>query len=669
MNASPLRVVIGTAGHVDHGKTALVRALTGIDTDRLPEEKRRGITLEAGYAHLDLPGIGTAGVVDVPGHERFLRAMVAAAGGIDVAVLCVAADEGPMPQTAEHLDVLRLLGVQAGVIAMTKADLLPELGADHRELLSLELRELVQGTFLEEAKIVEVSARTGQGLRELVAAVADAVAARQAAPRPEQAPLFLPLDRAFAVKGFGTVVTGTLFSGSLAPGDEVDLAGAGAKASGVRVRGVQVHGAAVDKARAGQRTAANLAGVEVKDAPRGAALVQAGTLASVGAAQVLDVELELLPWAARPLRDRARLLAHIGTAQVPCGVALIDRAQLAPGERALGQLRLSEPAAAIAGLRFLLRGALPKGQEDAGATRLTRAARAHASTLGGGRILSVAPRKRRRREPDVRALQALSLEDPLQQAEQLLLEAGYPGASPQRLAARGAFTLKTAEKALERLAQGGKAALFDREARLYAHADVLKALDERLLARLSEHAERDPIDPGIAREELRQRAGSPPQKLFAKAVATLAERGLLRSDAERVLPPGAAARLTGRDADAQEKLASLLDQAGLSPPRVDELPALVSQPLQRTLALLKALSAAGRVSKVSEDLWFGRAPLLDLRKRVLDHLSRHGFIDAQSFKELTGLTRKFAIPLLEYFDREKVTLRIGDRRVLRKGER
>ncbi len=667
--SSPLRVVVGTAGHVDHGKTALVKALTGIDTDRLPEEKRRGITLEAGYAHLDLPGIGTAGVVDVPGHERFLRAMVAAAGGIDVAVLCVAADEGPMPQTAEHLDVLRLLGVQAGVIAMTKADLLPELGPDHRELLTLELRELVQGTFLEEAEMVEVSARTGKGLPELVNAIAAAVKARQAAPRPEQAPLFLPLDRSFAVKGFGTVVTGTLFSGSLAAGDEVDLAGAGAKARGVRVRGVQVHGVAVDKARAGQRTAANLAGVEVKDAPRGAALVQGGTLESIGAARVLDVEVELLPWAARPMRDRARLLAHIGTAQVPCVVALIDRAQLAPGERALGQLRLSEPAAAIAGLRFLIRGALPRNAEGAAADRLTRAARAHASTLGGGRILSVAPRKRRRRESDVLALQALAGDDPLLQAERLLLESGYPGASPQRLAARGAFTVKTAEKALERLAQTGKAVLFDREARLYAHADVLKALDAKVLARMLEHASQDSIDPSVGREELRQRAGSPPQKLFAKALAALAERGELRADAERVHPPGVAVKLSGADADAQEKLASVLDRAGLAPPRVDELPALIAQSPQRTLALLKALSGAGRASKVSEDLWFGTAPLMELRRKVLAHLTEHGSIDAQAFKELTGLTRKFAIPLLEYFDREKLTLRIGDKRVLRKAER
>ena len=662
MSAVPLRVVVGTAGHVDHGKTALVKALTGIDTDRLPEEKRRGITLEAGYAHLDLPGIGVAGVVDVPGHERFLRAMVAAAGGIDVAVLCVAADEGPMPQTAEHLDVLRLLGVQAGVIALTKSDLLPGLGSDHREILIVELQELTRGTFLEEAPIVECSARTGKGLPELITAVAAVVKARQASPRSEQGPLFLPLDRSFAVKGFGTVVTGTLFSGALAPGDEVDLVGAGAKARGVRVRGVQVHGGPVEKARAGQRTAANLAGVEVSDAPRGAALVPAGTLESVGAAQVLDVELELLPWAARPLKDRARLLAHIGTAQVPAVVALIDRGQLAPGERALGQLRLSQPAAAIAGLRFLLRGELPKSSEPTGKT-----ARAHATTLGGGRILAVAPRRRRRRESDAQALQALAGDDPIAQADRLLLESGYPGASPQRLAARGAFTVKSAEKALERLAQTGRAVLFDREARLYAHVAVLEGLEAKLVAKL--HAHEGAIDPSIAREELRQRAGLPPQKLFAKALAALVEKGELRADAERVHPPGVAAKLSGKDADAQAKLAAVLDQAGLHPPRIDELPALIGLPPPRTQALLKSLQTAGHAFKVSEDLWFGATPLQDLRKKLLAHLAEHGSVDAQSFKELTGLTRKFAIPLLEYFDREKVTLRIGDKRVVRRGDR
>ena len=651
-----LRVVVGTAGHVDHGKTALVKALTGIDTDRLPEEKRRGITLEAGYAHLALPGVGVAGVVDVPGHERFLRAMVAAAGGIDVAVLCVAADEGPMPQTAEHLDVLRLLGVQAGVIALTKSDLLPALGADHRELLLLELQALVKGTFLEEAQVVEVSARTGKGLPELVNAIAGRVEALQAAPRSESGPLFLPLDRAFAVKGFGTVVTGTLFSGTLAAGDEVDLVGAGATARGVRVRGVQVHGAAVDKARAGQRTAANLAGVEVADAPRGAALVPAGTLETVGAAQVLDVELELLPGASRPLKSRARLLAHIGTAQAAAVVALVDRAQLAPGERALAQLRLSQPAAAIAGLRFLLRGTAAQS-------------RGHATTVGGGRILSVGARRRRRRESDVQALQALAGSDALAQAEQLLLESAFGGASPQRLAARGQFTAKSAGAALERLAQAGRAVLFDREARLYVHASLLTALEKKLLGRLHQQAAADAIDRSIAREELRQRAGAPPARLFARALLDLAEKGELRADAERVHPPGAASKLSGPDADKQEQLARLLEGAGLQPPRTAEIPALIGETPQRAQSLLKALAGAGRASKISEELWYGQTPLMELKRRVLQHLRDHGSIDAQSFKELTGLTRKFAIPLLEYFDREKLTLRIGDKRVLRKAER
>ncbi len=650
--SGPLRVVIGTAGHVDHGKTALVKALTGIDTDRLPEEKRRGITLEAGYAHLDLPGVGTAGVVDVPGHERFLRAMVGAAFGVDVAILCVAADEGPMPQTAEHLDVLRLLGVRAGVVALTKSDLLPGLGPDHRELLLLELKDLLSGSFLEEAPMLECSARTGQGLPELVQAVAHAVRAQLDSPRSDQGPLFLPLDRSFGVKGFGTVVTGTLFSGALQAGDEVDVVGAGAKARSVRVRGVQVHGEAVPRAQAGQRTAANLAGIEVSDAPRGSALVAAGTLEATGPAHVLDVELELLPWAARPLKDRARLLAHIGTAQAQAVVALIDRAQLVPGERALAQLRLGTPVAALAGLRFLLRGELGKPAEASAPApgRLAAAARAHASTLGGGRILSVAPRRRRRRDADVHALQALAGEDPFAQAEELVLESGHLGCSPARLAARGAFTIKSADRAL----------------RLYVHAGLLRKLELRLAARLADHAKGSPFDPSMAKEELRQQAGSPPPRLFARALAQLAEAGELRQDAERVRPASASAPLTGPDADAQEKLASVLESAALAPPRTDELPGLAAQTPQRTQQLLKSLAAKGRAVKVSEDLWFASAALRDLRARLLAHLQQHGSIDAQGFKELTGQSRKFTIPLAEWFDKERVTLRVGDKRVLRK---
>jgi selenocysteine-specific elongation factor len=633
-----LRLIVGTAGHVDHGKTALVKALTGIDTDRLPEEKRRGITLEAGYAHLNLPGIGTAGVVDVPGHERFLRAMVAAAGGVDVAVLCVAADEGPMPQTAEHLDVLRLLGVRSGVVALTKSDLLATLGPDHRDLLLAELGELLLGTFLEDAPIVECSARTGKGLPELVDAIARK--AGEAPKRSEQGPLFLPLDRSFAVKGFGTVVTGTLFSGTLAPGDEVDLIGGGVDKRSLRVRGVQVHGGAVEQARAGQRTAANLAGIEVRDAPRGAALVQAGSTAG----QVLDVEVELLAGAPKPLGQRTRLLAHLGTAQEPCVLALLDPQELEPGGRALGQLRLAKPTAAIAGLRFLLRG-------DPGK------ARKHATTLGGGRVLSAGAKKRRKREQDVLALRDLASEDVLLQAERLVLEAGHLGATPQLIAARGAFTKKSATSALLRLAQMGRAVLYDREAGLYAHASLLSGLQSKVHAKLVA---------ATPREELRQKIGSPSPKLFAKALLALQEKGELQADAESVRPPGVAAAL---HAPEEEKLAQILDGAGLSPPRAVELPALTGETPQDTQSLLKSLGAAGRAVKVSEELWFGAQPMLALRRQVVAHLKEHGEIDAQAFKELTGLTRKFAIPLLEYFDKERLTLRVGDKRVLRKADR
>ncbi len=671
--AAALRALVGTAGHVDHGKTALVKALTGIDTDRLPEEKRRGITLEAGYAHLLLPGVGQAGVVDVPGHERFLRSMVAAAGGIDVAVLCIAADEGPMPQTAEHLDVLRLLGVKSGVVALTKSDLLPGLGEDHRELLLLELKTLLAGTFLEGAEVVPCSARSGEGLQELLAAISRAVNSHLETPRSSQGPLFLPLDRAFALKGFGTIVTGTLFSGELSPGDEVDLVGAGAKARGIRVRSVQVHGGAVEKARAGQRTAANLASIEVGEAPRGAALVAAGM---AHAAHMLDVELELLAGAPRPLPDRARLLAHVGTAQVACVVALLDRKELLPGERALAQLRLGQPVAALSGLRFLLRGELGKAHAVEGPARPESSTlrapgsglgRKHASTLGGGRILSVDPRRRRRgRASDHQALRDLSSDEPLLQAERLLFEAGLPGCSPPMLAARGAFGAKSGTTALERLAQMGRAVIFDRDARLYVHKELLGKLQQRILGRLHEHAENERLDQSIAREELRQRAGSPPPRLFSRALAALQESGELHADAERVRPPGVAGKLAGPDADTQEKLALLLDHAGLAPPRADELPGLIGEPAPHTLGLLKSLQAKGRIQKVSEELWFSAPALVDLKKRLRAWLEEKGSIDAQGLKELTGQSRKFTIPLAEWFDRERVTLRIGDKRVARK---
>jgi selenocysteine-specific elongation factor len=341
---------------------------------------------------------------------------------------------------------------------------------------------------------------------------------------------------------------------------------------------------------------------------------------------------------------RTRLLAHVGTAQVPCVLALIDPPQLEPGEKALGQLRLASPAAAIAGLRFLLRG-------DPSKTRK------HATTLGGGRVLSLSPRKRKKREADLAALRDLAQDDPLKAAERIVLECGPAGATAERIAARGPFTRKSATAALGKLAQAGRAILYDREAGLYAHADLLQALQKKISARLKAET---------PREELRQKIGSPAPKLFAKAILLLQEKGELQADAESVRPPGVSATV---HAPEEAKLAKLLDDAGLQPPRAGDLPGLLDRSLQETQALLKSLAKAGRAVKINDDFWFGAQPMMDLRRRVLAHLHEHGEIDAQSFKELTGLTRKFAIPLLEYFDKERLTLRVGDKRVLRKGER
>ncbi len=431
------RVVLGTAGHIDHGKTSLVRALTGIDTDRLREEKRRGITIELGFAHLALPDGTVAGVVDVPGHERFVRAMAAGAGGIDLVVLVVAADEGVMPQTREHLDICRLLGVPRGLVAVTKADLLPGLGADWLPLLEEEIRAATKGTFLEGSPLIPVSATTGEGLPGLVAAIGRLAA--EVPERPADGPTYLPVDRAFSMKGFGTVVTGTLLSGQIAEGDEAVLLPPTPGVGPLRVRSVQVHGKATPRALAGQRTAVNLAGVEPSAIRRGQAVGAPGV---IPVSSILDVELTLLAVAPKALRHRARLLLHVGTAQVAATVALLDRgplpspasrggggpgtSELAPGATAFAQLRLSEPVAALPGHRFILRG--------------FSALEGRGRTVAGGRVLAVAaPKRRRGRADGLRQLQALAGGDPDARLEAVLETAGPAGLDLPGLVGRTAL--------------------------------------------------------------------------------------------------------------------------------------------------------------------------------------------------------------------------------------
>ncbi len=643
------RVVIGTAGHIDHGKTSLVKALTGIDTDRLAEEKRRGITIELGFAHLPLADGTVAGVVDVPGHERFVRAMAAGAGGVDLVVLVVAADEGVMPQTREHLDICRLLGVPRGVVAVTKSDLLPELGADWLPLLEQDVRTAAAGTFLEGCAIIPVSSRTGEGLDRLRAELARLAA--EAAERPADGPLFLPVDRAFTLKGFGTVVTGTLLSGTLAEGDALALVPPSPGVGELRARSVQVHGKPARSALAGQRTAVNVPGVEAQAVSRGQVLAHPGVLPPTS---ILDAEVTLLGAAPRPLRHRSRLLLHVGTAQVSCTVALVDgRPELAPGSTALAQLRLGAPVAALPGQRFILRG--------------FRALEGRGKTVGGGRVLAILPRKRRRGRPDhMEQLQVLAGADGDARVHAVLEMAGPAGLPADALVGRTALSPRAVQASLERLGARGQALLFDRERRSFVAGEVARDLQARLVAAAAAFHEAHPLAAGVGREELRGRL--PPvtdPRLFQRLLQALTDKGDLVVEGDLVRRRGHAAAASASGGALKERVAAALRAGGLTPPWVHELPATAGAPAADVGAVLKLLLAEGAVVRVSPDLYYDAAAVAVLRDRLVEHLRSHREISTPEFKDLVGATRKHVIPLAEYFDRERVTLRVGDKRVLR----
>lgn len=669
-------MIIGTAGHIDHGKTALVRALTGVDTDRLEEEKRRGITIELGFAHLALPGGRVAGVVDVPGHERFVKAMASGAGGVDLVLLVVAADEGVMPQTREHLDICRLLGVRGGVVVLTKADLLEGLGREWEALLRADVAELCAGTFLEGAPVLPVSSRTGAGLEALVAELSRQAAALPA--RPGEGPALLPVDRAFTLKGHGTVVTGTLLSGALAVDDAVSLLPA--LPGPFRVRALQVHGRPVPQAAAGARVAVNLAGVEAVAVERGAVLVREG---EVPATRALDVEVAALPAAERALPRRSRWRVHLGTRQVEGTLALLGPDALAPGETALGRLRLAAPVAALPGQRFILRG--------------SRALPGRGATVAGGRILSTTPPRRRRRAAagegaagaagaegagggpaaELALLREADLEGRLRWH---LRQAGWAGLTQGALFGRlGGVGQKALGRALELASARGLALLVDREKRLYVGAEALEGLTRRALALLADHHAREPLSEGLPREELRQRlSGALEPRLFARVLAALCEGGgpgagaaegreaPAEADGERVRLKGRGPSLSAPESLVRGRMVEALALAALAPPTVAELARAHGLPAPRVHELLRTAAGDGLVVRVSDELYFDAGALAGLRERLVAHLQAHRDITTQAFKELVGQTRKFVIPLSEYFDREKVTLRVGDKRVLRR---
>lgn len=634
MTARPSDLVIGVAGHIDHGKTALVRALTGIDTDRLPEEKARGITIELGFAHLELPGGRRAAIVDMPGHERFIRAMIAGAGGLDLCMLIVAANEGVMPQTREHLAVAELVGVRAGVIVLSKADLAAD---DVLELAIEEVREAVAGTFLSGAEIIAVSAHTGRGIDELRAALARAAVE----PRSSSGPALLPIDRVFVRKGFGTVVTGTLVSGALHEGDSLSVAPLGVEheAREVRVRSLQIHGESVASAHAGTRVAANLAGIEATELPRGAWLFREG---EVALSTAFDAEITLLASARQPIARRSKLELAVGAAHAQCSVALLEGESLEPGQRALARITTDAPVALRPEERFVLRGA----PSLAG----------YGSTVGGGRV--VRPLAERVKKRDTALARAQSVAEHSDDAPARLRAeceaAGLKGLSPKQLAERVGAT--HSDQALL------SAGLVQLTRERWISAQLAAPVTQKILQALSAEHSANPASRGLSRSALK--ALGDDALIDAMLARLIADKKIARDQ-----DIYARAGWKPKDPDAVPHLQAVLAAirgTGVTPPRVED----IAQPLKveaRALApALERLVARGDLVKVSPEFYAETAAMLDFERRVIAWIEEHGSIDAQGFKSLTNASRKWTIPLAEHLDSKKITVRVGDLRKLRK---
>jgi selenocysteine-specific elongation factor len=630
-------VVVGTAGHIDHGKSALVEALTGTHPDRLEEEKRRGITIDLGFAFLDLDAV-RLGFVDVPGHERFVRNMLAGVGGIDLVLLIVAADESLKPQTREHFDICRLLKIPRGLVALTKSDLVEP---DVLGLVHLEVEEFVRGSFLEGAPIVGVSARTGAGIEELKNELLHV--ALDAPGKDSSRHFRLPIDRAFAMKGFGTVVTGTLVSGSLQREQEVELFPTRQRVR-VRVRGLHSGGKVVDRAEAGQRTAVNLAGVELENVRRGMALGAPGLFAP---SQRIDARITLLK-SARALKNRARAHFHQGTAETVAEVILLDRSQLAPGEFAFAQLRLAEPVLVLPGDRFILRQFSP------------------VITIGGGVVLdALAPRHRRSDSRVVPFLETLAhgkREDILA----ALAEAEPRGFDLAQIIARTGWLESEARDAARIIASEGRLRILSEQPLVVASAEAVTECRESLREEVERFHEANPLVPGISKEELRGRAaGAVRLELFRVALEELIAAKHVTVTGDIVQRAGREIALQPEEARAREKIAQEFERAGLAVPPIAEVLAKLPVETKRAQRLLQLLLRERVLVKVTEDLVFHRTAIERLREMVAGYKRQRGDrLPIGAFKELTGVTRKYAIPLLEYLDRERVTRRVGDERVI-----
>jgi selenocysteine-specific elongation factor len=629
-------VIVGTAGHIDHGKSSLVEALTGTNPDRLEEEKRRGITLDLGFAFLELEGM-RLGLVDVPGHERFVRNMLAGAGGIDLVLLVIAADEGIKPQTREHFEICSLLGIPRGIIAITKSDL---VDADTLGMVRLEIEEFVRGSFLENAPIVPVSSRSGAGLDELKVVLRRA--AREVVAKDATQNFRLPIDRSFAMKGFGTVVTGTLISGTVKLEEEVELYPARKR---LRVRGLHSGGKQIERAVAGRRTAVNLAGIEHEEITRGMVLAAAGLFE---ATQRVDARVTLLA-SAPPLKNRARVHYHQGTAEAIAEVILLNDGggELKAGGSAFAQLRLDKPLLLLPGDRFILRRYSP------------------VVTIGGGTVLDARAPRHKRKDAAVAPFLGVLEHGTREEILGSLVEAAPRGMTLPEIVARTGWIEAEARATADRLAAAKRVRLLGGAPMVVAPAQAVTSSAAAIRKAVETFHRANPLLPGIPKQELRARAGRARVEIFEAALNDLVAARTLVVAGDLVGQAGREIALSAEESRAKELIEREFESAGLTVPDFASVLAKLPVDAARAQKILQLLLREKVLVKISSDLVFHRNTLLKLREMLAKYRKERGArLPITVFKELAGITRKYAIPLLEHLDREQVTRRAGDERVI-----
>lgn len=635
------QIILGTAGHIDHGKTSLIKALTGINTDRLKEEQQRGITIELGFASINLPSGQKLGIVDVPGHEKFVKNMVAGATGIDIVVLVIAADEGIMPQTREHIEICTLLGIRHGIVTLTKIDMVDE---EWLGMVQEEVTEFIRGTFLESAPIVPVSSVTEQGIPEFIQTL-DQISTT-IGEKSSIGLLRLPADRVFSMKGFGTVITGTLISGKIGVGEQVMIYPSKVTS---KVRGLQVHNESVAHAQAGLRTAINFQGLDKADVHRGDIIAFPETLVP---SYMVDVTLRYLPGNSKPLKNRTRIRFHTGTSEILGVVILLDREEVLPGEDALAQIRLEAPVCLVKDDRYVMRSYSP------------------VRTIGGGPILNPIPPKHKRNRPDIidRLTALAETTEPEQVVLLHLQQAGFGGYTFSALLLMTNVPEKQLDRQLQHLMSKRQIIQIDKEKKNYVHQEAFNELQEMIRTYLEHYHKQHALKSGMPKEELKSKLpDTVSTKLFMLTLQHMTQSAKTIVQEEDIVRLSSHKVALGVDqSQLREKLITAYKKGALTPPYFKDLCKEFETPTAAAHQVLSLLIDEGLIVKVKEDLYYHHQPLDELKLKLVDFLVTHGEITTPEFKDMTGASRKFVIPLLEHFDTKQLTIRVGDIRKLRK---